>query len=243
MLGWVARMGAVTAEALGGHERCSVGSARARLLAAQRDLLVVRARPLLGMPSLYSLTRRGVRACGRRELAPVRVTAGGAAHAIACAEVAVALECAYPAHRLLGEPELRAGERGRDGPLASVPLGRGGSGVQLHRADLALCPARARTCAILAVEVELTAKAPRRLAAICRAWARCAGVSAVLYVAAEEVEEPLARAIRRAGAGERIVVVPLAALLAAGAPPDRATTQTGQRAAIAPIARAIPGEA
>ena len=64
----------------------------------------------------------------------------------------------------------------------------------------------------VAVEVELTIKAPERLAAICRAWARARCVAGVLYLAPPEVERAVQRAIDRAQAHERVVVVPLDAL-------------------------------
>ena len=215
-LAWIASLGAVTAGALAGHERRSAASARALLLAAERERMVVRARPLRGRPSLYALTRRGLRASGCGGLAPVRVGPAGAAHRIACAEVAVALERAYPDHRLGGEPELRLREREHGGPLASATLG-GGAAPRTHRPDLVLWPARLQLAAPLAVEVELSLKGPGRLAEICRSWARCERVAGVLYVAAPHVLPVLALAIERAGAGGRVAVVELGAPV--GAPP------------------------
>ena len=68
------------------------------------------------------------------------------------------------------------------------------------------------------IEVELTVKAPRRLEEICRAWARARCVAGVVYAAPAPVERALERAIARADADERIVVVPLEAVIAAPAP-------------------------
>jgi len=62
------------------------------------------------------------------------------------------------------------------------------------------------------VEVELAVKAPRRLAAICRAWARCREVAGVLSLAAPAAERALLRAIADADASPRVLVVPLDAL-------------------------------
>jgi hypothetical protein len=129
---------------------------------------------------------------------------------IACAEVAVALERAYPDRRLGGEPELRLREREHGAPLASATLGVGAA-ARAHRPDLVLWPARRPCAEPLAVEVELSLKAPGRLAEICRAWARCERVAGVLYVAAPHVVPALALAIERAGAAERIAIVALAA--------------------------------
>jgi hypothetical protein len=65
------------------------------------------------------------------------------------------------------------------------------------------------------VEVELALKAPRRLEAICRAWARCRQVAGVLYVASDEARGGVERAVERSHAGEHVVVVSLDALAAA----------------------------
>jgi hypothetical protein len=242
MLAWVASVGAVTAEALAAREERSPASARGRLLAAGRERLVVRASPLRGRPSLYALTRRGLHACGWGGLAPVRPSAATAAHMIACAEAAVALERAYPEHRVIGEPELRVREREHGGPLASATLGARPAGALVHRPDLVLWPARSPASAPIAVEVELSLKAPARLAEICRGWARCPRVSGVLYAAAPHVEEALARAVDRAGAAHRIVVIPLAVLIGEEGAQAR-LERAPRRGAPAPIARAIPGDA
>jgi hypothetical protein len=209
---WTARMGAVTAEALAFRHGISVASARARLLGAERAGLLSRRRPLNGQPALYTITQAGLRACGLRGLEPCRVSASNALHSIACAEVAAALERCYPDHRVIGEREVRRDERECGRPLASAHLGLAGSGPLLHRPDLVLRPTRSADGLPVAVEVELTLKAPRRLAAICTAWARCRCVAGTLYLVAPEVEPALGRAIEAARASERIAVVPLDAL-------------------------------
>jgi hypothetical protein len=210
---WTARMGAITAEALADRQGTSVASARARLLAAERARLLSSRRPLVGQPALYSITRAGMRACGLRGLDPGRVSASNALHLIVCAKVAAALEHCYPDHRVLGERELRRDERDCGAALASACLGIAGpGGPLLHRPDLVLWPQGSGNGLPVAVEVELTIKAPRRLADICLAWARCRCVAGVLYLAPPEVEHALGRAIETVNASERIVVVPLDAL-------------------------------
>jgi hypothetical protein len=132
-------------------------------------------------------------------------------------------------------------ERGVTSASARMGVGPGGAPL-LHRPDLVLRPlAQAqvqtqinedlsdlpdgeawlngkmdRPCGEedlpVAVEVELTIKAPERLTAICRAWARCRTVAGVLYLAPPEVQRALERAIARAQAHEQIVVVGLDAL-------------------------------
>ena len=213
ILQWVARIGAITDRALAAHTGTTVASARARLLAAGRTGLLASHRPLAGQPSLYTVTRIGMRACGLRGLDPCRVSSSNALHLIECARIAAALERCYADHRVLGERELRRDERECGRALASARLGEGpGGGPLLHRPDLVLWPEHSDDELPVAVEVELTIKAPRRLLEICRAWARCRCVAGVLYLAPPEVERALARALERAQAEQRIAVVPLDAL-------------------------------
>jgi hypothetical protein len=215
LLEWTARVGAVTAEALARRERVSVASARARLMAAGRGGLLLRERPLTGQPALYTVTRTGLRAVGIVGMQPPRVTAANARHAIVCAEVAVALECAYPDQRVIGERELRREERQCSAAVTSAVLGSTPNGCPLlHRPDLVLRDDV--DGAAVAVEVELTVKSARRLLAICRAWARSRCVDGVLYVAPPEVQRPVQRAIDAAGAGERIALVALSTFGAFG---------------------------
>jgi hypothetical protein len=213
VLRWTVRLGAVTAEAVAQHCGWTPASARARLLAAERTGVLRRWRVLSGQPALFTVTRAGLRVSGLHGFEPCRVSVAGAPHAIACAGAAAALERAYPDHRVMGERELRLHERESTAALASACLGRGPGGAPLlHRPDLVLWPDGVRERLPVAVEVELTIKAPRRLVEICRAWARCRCVAGTLYLAAPEVERPLARAIERAQAGERIALVQLDAL-------------------------------
>jgi len=226
---WTARLGAVTADALAIHEDASLAAARRRLGALETAGWLVRTRPLAGRPALYTATRTGLRIAGLCGLGPCRVSAAGAQHLIECARVAAVLERRYPDHLVAGERELRRDERERGAPLASARLGTGPRGEPLlHRPDLVLWPevcageahgpgggAVGRAVADgrpVAVEVELTVKAPRRLAEICLAWARCRSVAGVVYVAPPEVGRALARAIERSAAHGRIVVVELDAL-------------------------------
>ncbi len=215
ILRWTVRLGAITAEALAQHGGWTLASARGRLLAAERAGLLDSRRVLAGRPALYTVTRAGLRASGLRGFEPGRVSVANAPHAIECARVAAALERAYPDHRVMGERELRRDEREAGTSLASACLGRGPSGAPLlHRPDIVLWPQGAHEQLPVAVEVELTIKAPGRLLEICRAWARCRCVAGTLYLAAPEVQRPLARAIEGARAGERIALVGLDALVA-----------------------------
>ncbi len=213
ILHWTARIGAVTAEALAHLDDASVPSARARLRTATRRQLLARHRLLADRPALYTVTRAGTRAAGLRGFDPCRVSAGNSLHTIACANAAAALQRCYPEQRIVGERELRREERRCGAPVASVILRHiAGARPILHRPDLVLWPSAPGGESPIAVEVELTIKAPRRLEEICRAWARSRDVSGVLYLATPEVERPLRRAIGRTHAAERVVVVSLDAL-------------------------------
>jgi hypothetical protein len=210
MVRWTAGLGAVTAEAIAYRRQISLVAARARLRRAVAERMLSVSRPLHRRPALYAVTSAGMRACGCR-LDGCRVSPSCAQHLIACAALAAGLERSYPTHVLSGERELRLQERERGERIASALLlpGQAGKGL-IHRPDLVLWPRAGEACALpLAIEVELTVKAPRRLLAICRAWARCELVGGVLYLAAPEVQAPLRRAIERANAGGRVLVLPL----------------------------------
>lgn len=231
---WTAGLGAVTAEGLANECDCSLPSARGRLLAATRAGLLLRSRPLTGQPSLYTSTRRGLLVAGMEGSSPSRVSPAGVRHMVLCCHAATVLARVYADHRVLGEPEFRRRERRHGRLLYSVPIraGMGSAGIGLtkpiHRPDLVLIGGSHDGCLPIAVEIELTVKAPQRLTAICRAWARCRYLAGVLYLTSPEVEAPLRRAIAGAQAGERIVQVGLDAL-------ERPSAQAGS------LEGAIPG--
>jgi hypothetical protein len=213
LLRWVASLGAATAPALACRLDIGLASANARLSAARRRGLLSRERPLSGRPALFTLTRAGLRACDARGIEPCRVSASAAWHLIACASAAAALERCYPDHRVAGERELRRDEREQKKLLASARLGWTPDGERrVHRPDLVMWPAEPQDGPPVAVEVELTVKAPRRLLDICRAWARCRTIAGVVYLATPKVERALLRAVSATHASERIAVVPLSAL-------------------------------
>lgn len=224
-------MGAVSAQALAVREDATPASASGRLAALKRKGWLSARRVLAGGPTLYTVTAAGMRAASLHGLDPCRVSNSNAAHLAACAEVAAQLERRYPDHHVMGERELRRDERERGEVLASAPLaGMSADGwPKLHRPDLVLWPqestgagctdgsqeseAKSELAPLpVAVEVELTVKGPERLTGICLAWARCRTVAGVLYLAPPEVQRALQRAIARAQAQERIVVVGLDAL-------------------------------
>jgi hypothetical protein len=201
---WVAGLGAVTVEALALRLGVSLASARGRLFAAQRAGLLAVHRP---GPVLFTVTPAGLRACCEPGLQASCVSPASARHLAVCARVAAALEHCYPECVVVGERELRLRERGV-GALASASVGlTPGGAPALHRPDVVLWPARDDAGLPVAVEVELTVKAPARLLEICRAWARARCVAGVLYLAAPEVRPAVQRAIARARAQEQVVVL------------------------------------
>jgi len=107
-----------------------------------------------------------------------------------------------------GEPRLRAGELEAGEAIASARLGTLPDGrPRLRRPDLVLFPPEPSLP--VAVEVELSVKASRRLEAICRAWARCRLVSEVRYYAPPPVARAVSRAVSIARAGDVIRVLSL----------------------------------
>jgi hypothetical protein len=224
---WAGQLGAVTAEALAQHDGRTIASARSHLCAAEHAGLLTRRRVVADAPALYAVTRAGLRETALRGLDPCRVSVANAPHMIACAEVAAALERAYPDHEVMGERELRREERQADAPLASARLGDTPAGAPLlHRPDLVLWPHDPQESLPVAIEVELTIKAPQRLLEICTAWARCRCVAGTLYLAAAEVQRPLSRAIAGAHAEEHVIAVGLETLIERHGPAQSASAST-----------------
>jgi hypothetical protein len=201
---WLARIGAASVIELAAACGLSERVVAARLRRCELAGLTHSARLLHGQPALHALSARGLRAAGRAELEPVTFSASGFAHTLALARVALALERAGT--RVSGERELRAFERLEGRALASAEVGMArDGGVALHRPDL-VCWGGQRP---IAIEVELTVKAPERLATIIRGWARSRLVERVVYYATPAAERALARAVRSESAEGRVVVIEL----------------------------------
>lgn len=209
LLRWTASLGAITAEALALRLGVSPASARGRLAAACRRGQLARSQPLNGRPALFTLTASGAHGIGLTGFRRCEVKPVAASHLIECAWVAAALERRYPDHRVLGERELRRAERDRGCSLASARLfGVRAESERLHRPDLVLVPANGAGLPV-AVEVELSIKAPRRLREIARAWRRCREVAGVIYLVNSSTRAPVSRAVRDADAASRIAVLAL----------------------------------
>jgi len=212
MLDWLAGLGAAALTELADVAGLSRAAAAARLSRLEREALVSRVRLLHGQPALYVMTRSGLRAIGRDELGPARISSSGFVHALECARVARALERSLTGRfSVHSERELRAWERAAGRLIASAELGFSvAAAVDVHRPDLVClaCAGSGRTLP-LAIEVELTVKAPQRLRAIVRGWARCRRVAAVVYYATPAAARALERAVAEESAATAVRVFAL----------------------------------
>lgn len=204
---WIGRLGAAGA----GHVVRRFGMGRswayARLSRLVADGLLEQRTLLYRQPGLYVATAAGLRWRGLERLPTYRVSPGGFEHAREVATAAVALHGALPDRRQLSEREIRLIESDRRELVASVRVGELPNGSPaLHRPDLALI---ASDGPVVAVEVELSVKASRRLAAICRGYARARHLSHVYYLAAPAAGRAVARAVAETRCGDRITVLSL----------------------------------
>ncbi len=206
IVGWIGRIGAAGAE----HVMARFGMGRswcyARLCRLVADGLLVQRALLYRQAGLYLATAEGLRWQGLQRLGIYRVGPGGFQHAREVASVAVALHRGLPGWELLSERGIRVAESDLGEMVASVSVGELGGRPALHRPDLALIATDGR---VLAVEVELSVKAPRRLAAICRGYARARHVDHVFYLAAAAPGRAVERAVREVRGEDRITVLPL----------------------------------
>ena len=154
-------------------------------------------------PSLLRATRDGLSYAGLpfqvAEVSPATVT-----HALRCASAANVLCDVHGPEHVLTEREIVYAERVEERPLASASVGVLPSGaLRLHRPDLALL----KDGKVVAIEIELTAKSPRRLAKIMRAWRGAHWVQEVLYTCPPGgTRRAVKRAIKVAAAQEKVGV-------------------------------------
>ncbi len=207
VVAWLGRIGAAGAEHV--MERFAMGRswAYARLSSLVLGGLLEQRTLLYRQPGLYIATAEGLRWRGLGRLGVFRVGPGGFQHAQELATVAVAVHRTLPGWTMLSEREIRVRESDEGQLLASAKLAElPGGRPALHRPDLALISARGR---VLAIEVELSVKAPRRLASICRGWARARHVDAVYYLASPAPARAVTRAIAEVRAQDHITVLAL----------------------------------
>ncbi len=206
---WIGRIGVVTIEQLQARFGLGRTVAYRRVAACVEAGLLERQETLRGIPALIRATRRGLRYAGLR-LSVAQAPLELVGHWIACGQVAVALEREFGSETVRSEREVRALERLRQEPIASAVIGEHRDrSRRLHRADLAVIGD-----GVVAIEVELTPKAPRRLEEIVRAWRRARWVDSTrYYVAAGSSRAGVERAVARVHAAERIEIRSLSEVL------------------------------
>ena len=203
LVGWIARMGAVGIGQV--QERFGVCRSVSYAIVARlvEAGLIERVATLPGDPTLLFATAQGIAYAGLG-LPPARVTPGAVDHWLACADTALWAERRWGQDSLMSERELRFAELEAPKPVASAIVGELPDGrPMLHRPDLVIRD-DGRT---MAIEVELTPKAPRRLERIVRSWRRARHVDQALYLVSAW-PHPAGRGAgcgghARAGAGDR----------------------------------------
>ena len=209
IVSWIGRMGAVSVEHV--RRRWEVGRSVAYALVARlvEAGLIERVATLPGDPTLLRATHDGLR-YARLGLAVAKVNPGQVDHWLACGDVAVWAEGQWGTDGLMSERELRFAELDSRRPIGSAVVGELPSGRELlHRPDLLVTD----NGSPVAIEVELTPKAPRRLEQLVRAWRRARHVDQVLYVVPSgPTERAVRRAIDRKAARERVEVLELDSL-------------------------------
>ncbi len=162
---------------------------------------------LRGEPSLLRATRAGLRYAGLG-LGPAVVSPGSVDHWLRCATTALELGEEFGPVRVRSERELVLAERIEERPIASAQVGELPSGApRLHRPDLAIFTEERP----IAVEVELTPKAPRRLEMLIRAWRRASWVGEVRYYCEPgQARRAVERAVEKTRAQDRVRILEVA---------------------------------
>jgi hypothetical protein len=172
LVDFIGRQGVVTIE----HVMAALGFGRAtayrRTAACIEGRLLERFQFPLLEPALLRATRRGLRYAGLG-LSPVTVSAGSVDHRLRCASTAQLLAEEFDPDQIFTERELIQVERIEGGPIVTARL----PGSRPHRPDLAVLTDD-RT---IAIELELSPKAPRRLEEIIGAWKQATWVTEVRY--------------------------------------------------------------
>jgi hypothetical protein len=121
-------------------------------------------------------------------------------------QVAAELHPHLPTWEVLSERVLRAQEANEGELIGSIKIGQlPGGRAALHRPDLALRSGSR----VVVVEVELTVKAPRRLAVICQAYARARHIHHNIYLTTPAAARAVQRAIQQTRAQDRITILAL----------------------------------
>jgi hypothetical protein len=201
---YVGRHGVVAIEHLMDATEVGRTAAYRRVAACIEAGLLERLELLREEPSLLRATHEGLRYAGLG-LKVAEVSPGAVGHWLRCATVAHRIEMHFGADRVLSERELAFAERIEERPIASAELAESGGRLTRHRPDLAVLA----DSGAIAVEVELTPKAPRRIEAILRGYSCASHLSEVHYLCAPG---PTRRAVERAAAKTGAAKVVIAAV-------------------------------
>jgi hypothetical protein len=203
---FVARHGIVSIEHVRREMAVGRTAAYRRVAACIEAGLLERLDLLRDEPSLLRATHEGISYAGLT-LKVADVSPGAVGHWLRCASVGQRLERHYGPERVRTERELLFAEQLAERPLASAMMGRHPNGKpRLHRPDFSVSAATGT----IAVEVELTPKAPRRLEAIVAAWQYAEWVAEVHYLCAPgQTHRAVVRAVAKSRAGKvRVFEVP-----------------------------------
>lgn len=201
---FVGRHGAVAIE----HVMAATGVGRTmayrRVAACVERGLLERLDLVRAEPSLLRATRQGLRYAGLG-LDVARISPGSVNHWLCCASTALALGDEFGQHAVVTEREIRLHEQIEGKPIASARIGEQSDGEpRLHRPDLAV----SIDGRLIAIEVELTPKAPRRLVGLIRAWRRARWVAETRYYCAPgATRRGVEKAVRSARAEERVRIL------------------------------------
>jgi len=208
LVGFIGRHGVVCID----HVMTALGVRRAqayrRVAACIERGLLERLDLLTDEPSLLRATRDGLRYAGLG--LPVAIVSPGAVdHWLRCATTAQLLGERYGHQSVLTERELILAEQIEERLIASAKLGeRPGGRPRLHSPDLVILSEERP----IAIEVELTPKAPQRLRTIIRAWRRANWVAEVHYHCAPgPTRRAVERAVAKMRAEERVRVLDVVA--------------------------------
>jgi hypothetical protein len=215
--------------------RASASATERRLRALARARLLHHEKVFTGLPAAVWITRRGLDAVESALPAP-RLDLKGYRHDVGVAWLWLAAREGVfgPLHAMRSERAMRSHDRrpDREDPQLGVRIAAPGprGGERLHYPDLLLEPAGGGR---IALELELSAKGPRRLERVMRAYAFDTRVASVLYLVPDRRRMVgVERAARRAGLADLVHVQLLAPRAPAGAPdPGRLATRVRAPAA------------
>lgn len=208
---WIARTGAVEPSQVMYLFKMGRTVTYRRLAALQAAGLLDRARLLHGQPGLIVATRAGLGLVGLEHLGLTRVSAATATHWQSSSLVAVLLERRVGRGGVGSVREIRAAERATKQPVASTMIG-----AASHHPDLVRWgPEGPGQPGGIAIEVELTAKAPERLRAILRGWDRArmnATITRVDYICSPGAQRAVTRAVEATNTQHLVRVLEMPAL-------------------------------